>query len=303
MATFYSLLGQRNQPVEAIFAATDVAEENRVLEAEAAIKIQSVARMRRQFLRYRYVRRCIIDIQRIYRGYRGRILAVKFQISVEKLRRRRILDYFAARIQAAFRGFYSRKWISDFYAQKRYLVQVYAKSEAIRSEAQDQNLRQQAERNDTLRTATLEEYQKATANMHHLLSTAARSGVLRPAMALKGLTTVFSTNIEEDIRKVPIPRRKFKADLPQSTCTINVKGGSRVPAIAIGGPSLHAQTPYDAMHEQSLLESRVNKKLTEVIHQTDFVTRKPDPPKFPKTLASDSEFQDQYTIRRQTARR
>ena len=298
MATFFRLLSQRNQPVEAIFAATDTAEENRLIEANAAIRIQSVARMRRAFLRYMYVRRCIVDMQRVYRGYRGRVRFLSKKIEEHEERQRQIIAHFAVIVQSRFRGYYSRKWISDFYAQKCYLMQVHAKAEQVRKMADEEQARQLTERNETLKTSTFEEYQNAMSNMHHLLSTAARSGVLRPGLAQKGLTTVFSSNIEEDIRKIPIPRRKFKPEIPPSTIGMGAtKGGSRIPPLATSGPSLHSQSPYDAVQEQERLEKRVNRKLMESLHQTEFVTRKPEAPKPPKTIGSESQYVDQYSMR------
>lgn len=285
MATFYELLTQRNRPVESIFAATDTAEENRLKECAAATKIQAMARMHAARTRYLYLRRCIVDIQRVYRGYRGKVRFLTRAIEVDEARRMAIFHHFASVIQSRFRGFHCRKWHSDFYAQKQYVMQVAEASEAVRQQA----IRAQALNGEERKTAEYESqkkaYMDAMSNMHHLLSTAARSGILRPGACRSGLQTMFNTNVEEDLRSMPIPRKKLKEHLAMATS-------------ATTEDRLSTSVPYNAVEEARKLMAKVDEKLISSVHgETSFLVRKPDVPRWPQTLQAQSDYVPVSTLR------
>ena len=133
-----------------------------------------------------------------------------------------------------------------------------------------------------------------------LLSTAVRSGVLRPAAAASGLQTVFGTNIEDDLREVAAQEsakpRKFRSDIIPRKSPANAppKGGSAVPAFGIGSAkyqrSLQSSAPYDAEREQKQLERAVDAAIASQYHRTTFVTRKAVTAPAPPTLLSESEY-------------
>lgn len=295
MAAYFNLLTVRNQPVEAIFAATDVAEENRLIECSAATKIQSVARMRRARVRYLHVRNCIESMQRTYRGYMSRRRFLDIVCMAKLNHQRAVYNHFATTIQRVFRGFYSRKWRSDFFSQKRYLQMVEARSQAVRNDAEQCRAQQEADtrvENEALRR---HQFQAAAGGLHHLLSTAVRSGVLRPAGATAGLATVFGTNVEDELREAvtSIPRRKFKSEWLHQPATAGTTHLS-VPGSGIGNtkyvPSLQASEPYDAVHEQARISRAVDARLASEFHRHGFVTRKaggPRPPSLNARVNSD----------------
>jgi hypothetical protein len=295
MATYFALLQFRNQPVEAIFAATDIAEENRVRECIAATKIQSMARMLRCRKRYLHLRQCILSMQRVYRGYVGRKRFFDHVHGSENVRQRAVFDHFATIIQRHFRGFYSRKWRSDFYSQKRYLQAIEHKSEAVRKEALEQREKQQqllSQREQELQRA---KFVETASDLHHLLSTAVRSGILRPALSQTGLTTVFGTNVEDELRVAALESlktRKFKREI--IPVVPPVKGGSPVKKFTIGGgkyvQSMQASVPYDTDGEAKLLAKAVDSKMAMQFHNAVFVARKAAPPPHPKSLNAESEY-------------
>ena len=300
MASYFSLLAYRNQPVEAIFAATDVAEENRVRECDAATKIQSVARMRRARARYVHVRRCIVAMQRTYRGYGGRKRFLDLVFEAHQQRQRAIFDHFATTVQRLFRGYYSRKWRSDFYSQKHYLQTVEATSRRVREEAEERRAQQEAQVADDDDQEQRKQFRETARGLHHLLSTAVRSGVLRPAAATTGLQTVFGSNIEDDLRQVASEEsakpRKFRSDLIPRKSPSNVAptGGSAIPAAGIGSTkyqrSLQSSAPYDAEREHKNLERAIDASMASQYHRTTFVTRRAVPAAAPPTLLSESEY-------------
>lgn len=280
MAAYFNLLTVRNQPVEAIFAATDVAEENRLIECAAATKIQSVARMRRGRVRYLHVRNCIVSMQRTYRGYMSRRRFLDIVCHARLSHQRAVYDHFATSIQRVFRGFYSRKWRSDYYSQKRYLQMVEARSQAVRHEAEQCRSQQEADTRVEFATIQRQEFQAAASGLHHLLSTAVRSGVLRPAAATTGLSTVFGTNVEDELRDAitSVPRRKFRGEWQTQRTADAGTTHLSVPGNGIGKtkyvPSLQASEPYDAEREQAKIARAVDAKLAAEFHRHSFVGRK-----------------------------
>jgi hypothetical protein len=309
MSTYFLLQGKRNHPVEAIFSATDTAEENRIAECKAATQIQAAARMHHSRTAFVHVRNSVINVQRVFRGYRGRKRYFDAAIARAISRRRAVFDHFATVIQSRFRGFYSRKWKADFIAQKRYLVQVEAQSQKVRQDAFEAREMQTVHLAATMEQERAAAFNKAAGNMHHLLSTAARSGILRPAVAVTGLQTVFGTNIEDELRNVPIPRRKFRGEIiPVSSRHANPnssplmgsqeplrKGGSSRTNMSVSRQpyvrSLLSDGAYDAHSQQSKLDQAVHHRMVEKIHGSkSFVTRKPAPPKDNITINAQTPY-------------
>ena len=329
MATFFSLLGHRNHPVEAIFAATDVAEANRVRERSAATKIQSAVRMRQCRRRFLYVRTCIVSIQRLFRGFADRKAALNRRLDDVKRRHVATLHALASIIQAAFRGFFSRKWRCDFYAQKRYLIGVVEESERVRRLAEATREQQTAELQISEHQRQLEAYLRAASGKHHLLSTAVQPGVFRPTAARQGVASVFGSSVEEDLRQLPAlnyPRRVFKADVlpaaaPVAVASTDGGGASQVhvdpkgsqaaagtsvlaATVAQGGSyrkdvlptnrlSLAAAASYSASSDAKKLEKAIDEKMTKRLHgDSHFAARKPDAPPPIATLRAESEYVD-----------
>ena len=303
MATFFDLQLRRNHPVEAIFAATDIAEDNRVAECEAATRIQAAARMRRCRVRFQHVRKCVVDVQRVFRAFLGRRRFFDIAINAAEVSRRSTFDHFATVVQARFRGYYSRKWRSDFYAQRKYLHDVTQQSERVRQAAL---AAQEEQRNlDAARAADEQRaaFQQAAGGMHHLLSTAVRSGILRPVGANHGHTTVFGSNVEDELRAVPIPRRKFKeslipprgaTDAASSAPSKLRSGGTSVANKTVGQEpyvkSLQSSAPYDAAHEDARLETAVHERLVSTLHGRGFAPRKVKQQPDPLSLNAGSEY-------------
>lgn len=299
MATFFALLDNRNHPVEAIFAATDIAEENRLRECAAATKIQSAGRMRASRKRFLGVLRCVIDVQRVFRGYLGRRRFLDRDIEASKMHQRAVLDHFATIVQARFRGFYSRKWRSDFFAQKKYLLLVKARSEQVLADATEARRQQEIDVEIANQAQMRAGFAVAASDMHHILSTASRASVLRPVVAPGSLQTVFGTNIEEEIRAMPVPRGKFKGRGFLSTERVH----HAIQATSVSGEprgkSLNACAPFYAQVEERQLEDQVHKKIVSSLHPGEFVTRKPAPPVYVRSLASGEEEPTQQTQQQQ----
>lgn len=310
-----------NGSVSAIVEVSELALAHEAAENAAATKIQSMARMRSQRIRFLIIRAKIVNIQRCYRGYLGRKRFLRHRISKLQSFNRAVFDHFASRIQACFRGFVLRKYTCDFYARKRYIRSVMEKSEQVRQDVAAQAELTRSQHEAAQRSEQLAEFRKATASLHHLLSTSAVSGIYRGPLSVDGCKTVFGTHMEDELRSVPIPHRRkhFKKDLlPTSTTATNAAaagGGSAVPAAtatataSIGSscppyhvpraPSLQNSVPFEKSKEYTALERDVDRKLESAIHGPSgrFAVRRTDAPKFEKTIAVESEFVERSTIR------
>ncbi|EER18564.1 hypothetical protein Pmar_PMAR008894 [Perkinsus marinus ATCC 50983] len=131
-----------------LFTELQAAEDHYAAEMRAASEIQRIFRGALCRFRYEKVRRAIELIQRVYRGFVTRC-------EVQALRARRLKDqqlaFFNAQaesIQRVFKGFWSRRYLHDYYAMKRYLLEVVERGERSRTylqEVADAHLKEQLE--------------------------------------------------------------------------------------------------------------------------------------------------------------
>jgi hypothetical protein len=332
MSAFQTLLTRNGKPLESAFAAINVATERAASENDAATKIQSVARMRSRRLAYLAVRQAIVDIQRIYRAFVARKRVLNSRLEQQKQFNNAVFHHYATVIQATYRGFYVRRHVSDFFARLKYLRKVVDASENVRKESQAKFEAAQKRLVEDVQRQRQNEYKAAATSVHHLLSTASVSGVYRPALSTTGVTTVFGTSVEDDIREVPptfgTTKRKFKTDLPSKTNagqTVSTEGATvssnshkqdtrltsgvahsaskpqdpqpkastaRKP---VAGPSLQASVPFDIVAEHEQLFKSVDQKLVASVHGKQFSSRRPEPVKFQPTLAAESQYVESAT--------
>eukprot|EP01112_Ceratiomyxa_fruticulosa_P003196 TRINITY_DN1356_c0_g1_i1.p1 TRINITY_DN1356_c0_g1~~TRINITY_DN1356_c0_g1_i1.p1 ORF type:complete len:286 (-),score=47.63 TRINITY_DN1356_c0_g1_i1:85-942(-) len=181
MSKFLCLYQKRQQEVlSSYFHAAREAENYRYKEWNAAIKIQSFWRgcLLRKILQGFHDN--ATTIQRVFRGYLARCDFTKMQLERERQLR---LDYFtkaACNVQRIFRGFYSRKYIHNFYGRKKYLMEVYSRGEQLRIDQQAQLQRAMDEQENAQKAATLAKFKDETGRMHHVISTKSIPGVFHP---------------------------------------------------------------------------------------------------------------------------
>eukprot|EP01062_Namystynia_karyoxenos_P062146 TRINITY_DN55074_c0_g1_i1.p1 TRINITY_DN55074_c0_g1~~TRINITY_DN55074_c0_g1_i1.p1 ORF type:complete len:359 (+),score=139.61 TRINITY_DN55074_c0_g1_i1:85-1077(+) len=250
MAAYYGL--QRvaaDDMMHKLCAAVNEAEAARAQEEAAALRIQGVRRMHAARRRFQLKRRAACEAQRAWRGYHGRMRAAERRCEVALTHQRALYAHFACLIQKTFRGYYHRKWVSDFFAQKRYIREVEARSRQVREASviyEQQLLREEEERAKQERSA---HFDRVARSMRHLCSTATQPGVLRPAATQDGLQLhpelrgSFGQSAEDALRSFPVPRRKFKPDLPTK------------------GPSLRATSKYGAAEEAVQVDRLLHKRL------------------------------------------
>jgi hypothetical protein len=175
--------------VNAVLMALDEAAACAPEECRAAVKIQATYRMHRQAAAFRDVRRKACTIQRVFRGHATRKRIEQERLTEQRLAYLRLVfDMFATRIQACFRGYYSRKTRSNYYAQQAYILQVTTRALNVLEDAHRTRVEQDKLRlAESLRVQALS-YARRTAAMHHTISTFSIPSVyVRPPAASERL--------------------------------------------------------------------------------------------------------------------
>lgn len=264
--------------VNSLFSAAANANRSWPRERAAAVKIQSAVRMHQQRARFTFIRACAIRVQRVFRGYCGRIRVLDICIAKAKQRRARIFHLAARNIQRVFRGFLCRKYTNDFCAMKAYLAHITQTSEGIRQDALKARHEQEAYLAEVQATELRSDFKAAIRDKHHLLSTAVSAGVLRAPLQPDGTRTVFGTDIEEEIRAVPIerPKRsKFLRDI--------------IPPAAASAPASPGRSRQQAAAASSSESgSKAGGSSKEGDKRLKFSAPKPT---YQKTLQSESEYE------------
>ncbi|CAE7908534.1 Spata17, partial [Symbiodinium sp. KB8] len=156
--------------------------------------IQKVYRGHRQRSKLQRHIRAAVHIQRIRRGYLARRAVEEGLEAKRKAAEAAVLEYYVRLVQAAFRGFYSRKYTHDFYARKAYIATVQQRGEALRAEMEEHHRQLQQAEMEREERQMRQEFDSVTQGLHHLLSTKSVPGVFNPpvAAATGTLPTAFN---------------------------------------------------------------------------------------------------------------
>ncbi|KAK5666657.1 hypothetical protein QVD99_006720 [Batrachochytrium dendrobatidis] len=163
--------------VDDYFQWASDADENSQQEYDAAATIQKYWR--------RYVCRTYfltlsalaLRIQRVFRGHLGRVKAAKIAVELSRQRRIKFYSDMVTKIQKVWRGWSSRKKQFDFYARKRYIIQITQKMDDMRELLKVKEVQQKElfESQDIIRKK--EKLLQIASNRHHLIGTKAVPGV------------------------------------------------------------------------------------------------------------------------------
>mmetsp|Transcript_103405 Transcript_103405/g.175022 ORF Transcript_103405/g.175022 Transcript_103405/m.175022 type:complete len:335 (-) Transcript_103405:715-1719(-) len=256
MASFIRLKQQNSdQLMASLFQATVLAESAREEETRAACTIQAAARMVQHRWDYLLTKVAVIKIQKIYRGYCCRLLTLDKRIEREKQRQQMFYTHFAILIQKTWRGFFSRKWKSNFYEMKAYLAEVVARSNEVRNISEEYRQEVSKEEEKRQREALIQKFDTVTKSLHHLVSTSTIPGVFRNPFSGEAQPTMFGNNIEEVLRSHKAPRRKLP---PPSAKKQFLRS------------TIQSASSYDVVKETELMESKLE-KMTRVSKQDFFV--------------------------------
>jgi len=177
MATMVKLSATTSGIIDEVYRRSHDAEENRLTEYLAAVKLQSWFRANRVKAYLRHLNASAVHIQKRWRAYIGRQRyrqKLKEHVFLMKLN---AYNCMATQIQKVWRGFYVRKYVFNYYSRKRYLEGLVVKNDIIRSELSDyadQQRQQRLHQHELMQRQKLNEF---TSKYHYLVSTQVMPGI------------------------------------------------------------------------------------------------------------------------------
>ncbi|CAB3976877.1 spermatogenesis-associated 17-like [Paramuricea clavata] len=177
MATFVRLQVETSSIKDELFRKLREGERNRKTEYDSAVRIQSWFRGIKVRAFLKFLHHCATVIQRRYRGHLDRIWYRDIVQDAVVQMRERYYNSMATRIQKAWRGYYTRKYMHNYYSRKRYLEGLKTKNSIVRKELEVWRISLEREKEIERQKdeeATKEAYNK---RHHYLLSTVQIPGV------------------------------------------------------------------------------------------------------------------------------
>lgn len=182
---------------------TAAAEDAREVEWEAAVKIQSAWRGYRSRQRILKWRESAKMLQKNFRLVKQKIERRRFVINALEKRREETYHTAAVKFQAAWKGYYSRKKIHDFYGRwKPYMAKLKHDSILVKKALSSFRQREE-ERIEKDRVRTVERAHMRKVNReHHLLSTTVTDGVYQ-----KGESEVTEQELRASVLDLHLTRK------------------------------------------------------------------------------------------------
>ena len=263
MASFQKLWQNRFHVKEEYIKLKAVADSAAIYEYESCICIQRNFRGYRVRNRVHILKSAATEIQRIARGRKGRLIAWARKSEVEVLHQSGIYHCLATLIQRTFRGFYSRKYKSNFYDRKKYLGGIVASGEKLRAQTLEHYMKSKEEDEKVQREETYREFKNLTENLHHLLSTKQQPGIFNPCNTEFDIPvpTIDNIPVEEHIArgvKDLLRKRKYfngyKDKLVKDFNNVN-----KLPQDLSNRMSVQAASHYDACKLAEQKDARLSK--------------------------------------------
>eukprot|EP01045_Picozoa_sp_COSAG04_P017779 COSAG04_NODE_1597_length_6202_cov_14.561527_2_plen_535_part_00 len=269
---FESIWRDRDQLLEEFFEIAKAQSEAFESELAACTMIQRVWRGTSCRLRLFERSFAVLTIQRIARGFAGRLEYAQRLIVAQRLARMAYYDGNATRIQKCWRGCYSRKTKHDYYARQLFLQAIANKNDEMRSTLAD-HYEQQVE---DVRQRTFEEartdFERLISDKHHLVSTVGIPGVFNspfPGMQ----PTAFGEYVDDHLRRTV--DGLTQRTLPSMRSTGH---SARYSQGKLSPGSLQATGPYDAVEQTNRAERRVSNAVRSRVSPSDFKPTKAEYP-------------------------
>ncbi len=143
------------------------------------------------------------EIQRAFRGWQGRQKIKSLKADAAARFKAAMQNYAAKQVQRVYRGRYSRRYTHDFFARRKYIIDVAQQGQALRETLQDRLDQQITQHLDEEERKAEAEFDKATQNLHHLVSTATIRGVFNPVYAetAEQIPSAFNVPLETHLRR------------------------------------------------------------------------------------------------------
>uniref|UniRef100_A0A7S3QXK0 Uncharacterized protein n=1 Tax=Dunaliella tertiolecta TaxID=3047 RepID=A0A7S3QXK0_DUNTE len=213
-----ALQAQAEDALCQLFERARAADAVRHREQAAAIVLQKHCRgflVRRRLDRFRDI---AIEIQRAWRGYLGRHRAYVAREARDRHLREAYFATKATNIQRHWRGFWSRKYLFDFYARKLYLRHVAAVNAQVRAAVAEEGERAAKSQKALAEAAARSAFETKVSQLHHLVSTTSQPGIFNSpyAIATGSVPFIAGAPVEEHLKQVSKKAGKLPASLRAS---------------------------------------------------------------------------------------
>ena len=170
---------RKSRIISEFYDLVNETEKYRFKELRAAVKIEALWRMYKQRKYYLHQQWAVSVIKRVFRGYRTRKNFWKLTSNALAYQRKEFFSSCATSIQRIYRGFYSRKYLHDFYARKKYLKYIEGKNQRRIEKMGKYKQQLVADEQKRQEEYARMEFYKLSTNLHHLTSTKAVPGVYK----------------------------------------------------------------------------------------------------------------------------
>merc|ERR1719327_953074 len=124
MAHFFQLQRQLDDVAEVFFAMTQAASDECTREQQAIVKIQSVYRGSKVRERWHAVLHNALLVQRLSRGWLARVRTRAKRLDRTQRLNATFFHHCATIIKKFYRGWWSRRYLHDYYGRKAYIEKV-----------------------------------------------------------------------------------------------------------------------------------------------------------------------------------
>ena len=180
--------------LKAIQSASDIVNRATL----CAVRVQSFYRASVVRGWYNHLISSVRLIQRVWRGYLDRCCALAHRLESSSIREMNAFAAAAIEIQRHFKGYWSRLYVHDFYARKRFALEVASRGERTVAFLKEEGAIRLAKEQEDNRLANENRLARRTRQQHHLISTKTIPGVFNPPYATP---TLLGEPIEAHIKK------------------------------------------------------------------------------------------------------
>jgi hypothetical protein len=236
MAHFFKLQDQLDESAKVYFAMKQSASDESAKEKQAIIKVQSVYRGSKVRERWHAVLHNALLVQRLSRGWLARVRTRALRLE----RTKRLNDVFfhhcATIIKKFYRGWWSRRYLHDYYGRKAYLEKVEKRGDWTKEYLTRYQSNMETEAKMEEERQMRAEFDNLAGELHHLVSTKSIAGVYNPPFN-DMLPRAFEKPIEQHLRdscrvRLPISLRRPRHRSQQ--------GNYSLPPLESNGPALTA---------------------------------------------------------------
>merc|ERR1719401_2663744 len=262
MTHFFKLRDQLDDAAKVYFAMKQAASDQSYTEKKAIIKVQSVYRGSKVRERWHAVLHNALLVQRLSRGWLARVRTRALRLERTKRLNAHFFHHCATIIKKYFKGWWSRRYLHDYYGRKAYLEKVEKRGDWTKEYLKRYESNKVVEAKMEEETQMRKEFNNLAGELHHLVSTKSIAGVYNPPYN-DMLPRAFEKPIEQHLRdscRVRLPkslrRPRHRSTGPTGTILPPLDRSAPSPPIASPPQDLPDRDPH---HSRSASVGRMQK--------------------------------------------